>query len=87
MFSVDQSRSTSKGMTWKEKSPREASRGLRRAALWALLFACPMLLLTTSGGAAKSDTVVTHAGEPTTDMSFPGLLGVPSGNLSTIYED
>src|ERR1700733_6830507 len=63
MFSVDQNRSTSKSMTWNEKSPRDASRGLRRVALWTFLFACPMLLLRTSGGAAKSDTVVTHAGE------------------------
>jgi Tfp pilus assembly protein PilF len=50
-------------MTWKEKSPPEASRGLRRVALWVYLFVCPVLLLTTSGGAAKSDTVDTHAGE------------------------
>ena len=50
-------------MTWKERSPREASRAVRRVALWTLLFACPMLLLRTSGGAAKSDTVVARAGE------------------------
>ena len=50
-------------MTWKEKSPREASRGPRKVALWAFLFACPTLLLRTSGGKAKSDTGVTHAGE------------------------
>jgi Tfp pilus assembly protein PilF len=50
-------------MTWKEKSPRAASRGSRRVALWAFLFACPTLLLMTSGGAVKSDTVATLAGE------------------------
>jgi Tfp pilus assembly protein PilF len=50
-------------MSWNVKSPLGTSRGLRRVALWALWFACPMLLLRTSGGAAKSDTVVTQAGE------------------------
>src|ERR1700735_4717563 len=47
-------------MTWKEKFPREANRASRRVALWAFLCACPIFLLRTSGGAAKSDT----AGEP-----------------------
>jgi Tetratricopeptide repeat len=50
-------------MTWKEKSPREASRGSRRVALLAFLFACPILLLMTIGWAAKSDPVITHAAE------------------------
>jgi hypothetical protein len=38
--------------------------------LWAFLFACPILLLMTIGGAAKSDPVVTHAAE-----SYDGYVG------------
>ncbi len=43
-------------MTWNEKSPRDASRRLRKVALWTFLFLCPMLLLRTSGGAAEDGT-------------------------------
>src|ERR1700676_790957 len=56
MFSVDQNRSPRPSMTWNQKSPRDACRRWRRAALWTLLFLGPMLLLRTSGGAAKDDT-------------------------------
>src|ERR1700729_3859894 len=46
-------------MTWNDKFPREASRGSWRVAFWVFL-----ILMKTTGGAAKSDTVVAHAGEP-----------------------